>query len=642
MGYLSRHNVHRVFLSSLFFIIASFTVCVKAQIVDDTMHVTYAKQADRIVFRTNTIDWFLQMPNAGIEYAVRPENWNRWTVGLNVKGRWKGSNTFNQGFVYNLNEIRFDFKNYWRERFVRGEGAHALDGNTDPHKKWIDKLFSLRRKNFYNEADPKHTYPYLKHPAIVFFRGIYGSYDRYSMKFGKTGYQGNAFSIGGTYGIIRTLHEYQKGGRLDLELGVSAGWYFLGKCQEYTLNSETNSYVRGGNKDGKFILYPMVSDLRLGFAYHFGKMPLTQQYRWRYDADSSFHALVDSLAADRQAKWEQKQIDKSYAIYIKPVKTIIADARKALNSWDDSLFSYPRMVLERAIDQAVRDSSEILPPVYVNKGVVYDKDAELKIDIIKRELEYYRGRAETYVAQEKRIRFVADSIYNDSVQRVINDSISTMKRNKFVADSLRKDSLSNAKRFKFVNDSIYKDSVKRAKAALSDSLKAAKLEARERLAELGDSLSTGNDSTESNLEGTDEVVPIEPTDSESSEDSTEQPVAEDQTPTEEQTSSDEQSSEEQNPAEEQPVAEDQSSTEEQAPSEEQSSDDQSSSDETTPTEEQTSNPTESSEESQENDSESTEANTQNENSESSESESGSEGGQTETSSESENNEGNED
>lgn len=533
MGYLSRHNVHRVFLSSLFFIIASFVTCVKAQVVDDTMHVIYAKQADRLAIRTNPITWTLQCPNIGFEYAVRPENWNRWTVGLNVMGRWKGSNTFVPSTVFNLNEIRFDFKNYWRERFVRGEGVHALEGNTDPHVKWIDKLFSLRRKNFYNEADPKHSYPYLKHPAIVFYRGIYGSFDKYSVKFGDMGYQGTAFSIGGTYGIIRTLHEYQRGGRLDLDLGLSAGWIYLAKCQEYSLNHVTNSYVKEANKDGKFIPFPVVTDLRLGLIYHFGKMPLSQQYRWRYEADSAFHVLVDSLAADRQAKWEQKQIDKSYAIYIKPVKTIIEDARKTLNSWPDSLYSYPRMVLERAIEQAVRDSSEILPPVYVNKGVVYDKDADQKIEIIKNELDYYRGRAESYVAKERRIKFVADSIYNDSVQRVLDDSISTMKRNKFVADSLRKDSITNAKRLKFVNDSIYKDSVNRAKEALSDSLKAAKLEARERLTEAADSLSAvGDEETGAAPESGDEVVPIEPTESQNTDESTEQPVAEDQSPTE--------------------------------------------------------------------------------------------------------------
>ena len=533
MGYLSRHNVHRVFLSSLFFIIASFVTCVKAQVVDDTMHVIYAKQADRIAIRTNPITWTLQCPNIGFEYAVRPENWNRWTVGLNVMGRWKGSNTFVPSTVFNLNEIRFDFKNYWRERFVRGEGVHALEGNTDPHVKWIDKLFSLRRKNFYNEADPKHSYPYLKHPAIVFYRGIYGSFDKYSVKFGDMGYQGTAFSIGGTYGIIRTLHEYQRGGRLDLDLGLSAGWIYLAKCQEYSLNHVTNSYVMEANKDGKFIPFPVVTDLRLGLVYHFGKMPLSQQYRWRYEADSAFHVLVDSLAADRQAKWEQKQIDKSYAIYIKPVKTIIEDARKTLNSWPDSLYSYPRMVLERAIEQAVRDSSEILPPVYVNKGIVYDKDADQKIEIIKNELDYYRGRAESYVAKERRIKFVADSIYNDSVQRVLDDSISTMKRNKFVADSLRKDSITNAKRLKFVNDSIYKDSVNRAKEALSDSLKAAKLEARERLTEAADSLSAvGDEETGAAPESGDEVVPIEPTESQNTDESTEQPVAEDQSPTE--------------------------------------------------------------------------------------------------------------
>jgi len=553
MGYLSRHNVHRIFVSSLLFTIVSFMNCVKAQVVDDTMHVVNATLADRISLRTNSVDWLLLTPNVGVEFAVRKENWNRWAVGLNVKGRWKGSNTFKPGVVYNLNEIRVDFKNYWRERFVRGEGSHALDGNVDPHIKWFDKLFSMRRKNLYNEADPKHTYPYLKHPAIVFFRGLYAAYDKFSLKAGgKKGYQGDAISIGGTYGIIRTLHEYEKGGRLDMELGVSAGWMFLIKCQEYSLDRVTNNYIKGANKDVTMVPYPIPTDLRLGLVYHFGKMPLTRQYRWRYDADSAFHVLVDSIAADRQAKWEQKQIDKSFKIYIQPVKSIIADARNTLNGWPDSLYSYPRMVLERAIEQAVRDSSEILQPVYVNKGIVYDKDGEQKIEIIKRELEYYKNRASSYVEKDRRIKFVADSLYADSVKRVLDDSVATAKRNKFVADSLRRDSVSNAKRFKFLNDSIMKDSLKQAKAALKDSLNAAKLEAKQRAQMVADSLKAAGqavpDSLAAGVEDAEgarqvvdgdmnsdgEVVPIEPTESENSEEQPTTPTDEGQaTPNEE-------------------------------------------------------------------------------------------------------------
>ncbi len=490
------------------FIIVSFMSCLKAQVVDDTMHVLYAKPADRISLRVNTVDWLLQTPSVGLEYNVRKENWNRWAVGVNVRGRWKGSNTFKPGLVYNLNEIRVEFKNYWRERFVRGEGSHALDGNTDPHTSYFDKLFSLRRKNVYNPDDPKHSYPYLKHPSIVFFRGIYGSYDKYSIKFGKTGYQGDAFSIGGTYGIIKTLHEYQRGGRLDLEFGVSAGWIYLYKCQEYSLNRSTNTYVQGKVDDGKFIPFPVLTDIRVGFLYRFGKMPLHQQYRWRYDADSAFHALVDSIAADRQAKWEQKQIDKSYAKYITPVKTVIADARKTLNSWPDSIYSY--MVLQRAIEQAERDSSEILQPVYVNKSIVYDSDGAQKIEIIQRELEYYKSRAESYVEADRRARFVADSLYKDSVQKVLDDSLAVVNRAKFVADSLYKDSVSTAKRAKFLNDSIYKDSVKRYKAALKDSLK----EAKARMAEINDSLKaaaeelTGEEAPVTD-ENTEELTPVD-------------------------------------------------------------------------------------------------------------------------------------
>lgn len=132
---------------------------------------------DRIALRTNTVDWMLLMPNIGVEFDVKPVSWNRWTVGLNVRGNWQTKHTYTPGVVYNIFETRLEARQYWRTRDM--ELRHL-----EPHRNYWNKAISIRRKK-------------AKHPMLTWYRGLYVGYGTYSLLFGREGHQGTALVGGG-------------------------------------------------------------------------------------------------------------------------------------------------------------------------------------------------------------------------------------------------------------------------------------------------------------------------------------------------------------------------------------------------------------------------------------------------------------
>ncbi|MCF0244475.1 MAG: DUF3575 domain-containing protein [Bacteroidaceae bacterium] len=228
--------------------------------------------AERFSLKTNAVDWLLLTPNISFEYDVRATNWNRWAVVLNLKSNFKTAHTFLPGIVFEQTQVRIEGRNYWRTR--------PFDGRyIGKHSKWIDKLFSFRRKTS-------------KHPLTTYYRGFYLAYDRFSYLFSSEGIRGNAFTGGFTYGIVRPLYEFSNGNSLDFELGVSAGVAYA-KYDKYRLDRRANEYtVTQGGLSG---IYPAISDIRVGFIYRFGKYPVTKKYRYRYDVDMVYANRVDSL-----------------------------------------------------------------------------------------------------------------------------------------------------------------------------------------------------------------------------------------------------------------------------------------------------------------------------------------------------------
>lgn len=241
--------------------------------------------ADRLSFRTNGVDWLLMVPNIGIEYDIaNNKNWNRWSVGVNVRYKWATSHTFVPNHTFDLFETKLEFRNYWRTRRINGSSVKA-------HSRIWDKAMSQRR---YEQ----------KHPLTTYYRGLFVSYANYNFRFGPgyEGYDGQAVMCGGVYGIQRPLYRFRRGSSIDLELGVGVG-VALYKYRKYDVDQERNriNYIKTvGWKDLKIL--PVVNELRAGLVYRLGKKAGHHKYRFRYDVDLKYAYQVDSLRDERIAQ----------------------------------------------------------------------------------------------------------------------------------------------------------------------------------------------------------------------------------------------------------------------------------------------------------------------------------------------------
>lgn len=279
---------------------------------DDSRRLDTLTVAERLSFRTNGVDWLMMVPNFGIEYdIVNNKNWNRWSVGVNVRYKWATSHTFVPNYVFNIFETKLEFRNYWRTRLIDGNGVKA-------HTNLLDRVMSQRR---YRQ----------KHPLTTYYRGLFVSYADYSLCLGARakGYQGQALMGGFTYGIQRPLYTFRSGRSIDLELGVSAGLAWL-KYTPYKANHVDNVFYATGNtvgwKDLKIL--PVVNELRAGLVYRIGKKEGYTKYRFRYDVDLQYAYRMDSLRDERATKMYRDSVAASqyrtvYGYYQEQLDSII-------------------------------------------------------------------------------------------------------------------------------------------------------------------------------------------------------------------------------------------------------------------------------------------------------------------------------
>lgn len=263
---------------------------VSAQVMDNSRRVERLSTRERVSLRTNVVDWALMVPNIGIEYDLRPENWNRYSVNLNLRYRPHTSGTFVRPAVYDIFEATVEGRMYWRERKAEPSGYLRR------HIHWWDKLFSCR-----------NMLP--SHPNWIFYRGAYLSYTDYNLYIrSHHGRDGEAIMAGLTWGFVKPFIAFQNGNSLDMEFGISAGLAYYHQ-QRYVHDNKTNSYPKRGIDNWQLAHYPVVRDLHVAVVYRFGKYPIQKKYRWRYDVDMDFRAMKDSIYSDRMA-WREKQFVK--------------------------------------------------------------------------------------------------------------------------------------------------------------------------------------------------------------------------------------------------------------------------------------------------------------------------------------------
>ena len=301
--------------------------------------------SDRISFRTNGFDWMMLLANVGIEYDLGRYNWSRNAIGLNVRANWNTKHTYNPGLVYNLMEVRAEFRNYWHTR--------KTTNDLGPHRHTYEKILSGRRRR------PKH-------PRTTWYRGGYFAYDDYSFLFGKEGVQGTAYTLGFQYGVIRPLYIFPSGKSVDLDFGFSAG-FCLTDYEKFGYDSHTASYPKGEKMGLKFVPFPVLTEARVGLVYRVGKANVYTKYRWRYDVDLKYQekvlAELDYRAELRKRDMEylkiyrfyQNKYDSLLIINMRNHESIIdqklADTRDMKRKADKAREEQARKIQEQAREQ---------------------------------------------------------------------------------------------------------------------------------------------------------------------------------------------------------------------------------------------------------------------------------------------------
>lgn len=269
-------------------ILTLLPIGVRAQVFETRARIDTLKWNERISLHTNAVDWALLIPNIGVEYDIRSTNWNRWAVGMSAKTKWRTNSRFKQRLFYNVSEVRFEFRNYWRTRQIDGR-------EVTKHTSFIDRLFSCRRT-------------VVKHPHTTYYRGVYASAGDYSFLVDRKGRQGKFVSGGVTYGAMYPMYVFKSGNSLDLDLGISVGLVAT-NMEKFRLVDDCYERTQPGK--WKIVPFPMPTEARVGLVYRLGKYPINKKYRWRYDVDMRYRERYDSIRYEIEAQRQERHITDS-------------------------------------------------------------------------------------------------------------------------------------------------------------------------------------------------------------------------------------------------------------------------------------------------------------------------------------------
>lgn len=168
--------------------------------------------------RTNAFEWVALIPNFGVEFDLSPSPYNRSTLGLTGKINWNTSHKLSPAIVYDIAEIRPEYRYYQHDKQLRYVGAYA-------------------------------------------------NYTRYAFLLGKTGFQGTAAGLGASFGYVFNLYKF-KSGALDLELGASAGLQAT-DYQAFTHHRDGSYYSEIPSKSRTWHVtpFPVVSEIRAALCW---------------------------------------------------------------------------------------------------------------------------------------------------------------------------------------------------------------------------------------------------------------------------------------------------------------------------------------------------------------------------------------
>lgn len=239
---------------------------------------------DRWALRTNALEWLLTIPNIGFEYDLSNSIYNRLSVGINARFNWNTAHTYAPPLVFNVFELRPEFRYYWRQ----SKREKPLSEKPKFGEWMRERVFTSKRDN------PKSWRAY--------YVGWYLNAGTYGFKFGKTGHQGQMIGTGISLGYGLPLYEYKKCA-IDLELGLALG-VAMTRYTAFAHNPDGNYYYPVPEKDHNtlsIVPYPVLSELKVAFVLR------------RLSLDDKYKAVNTAKITERMNKRDERKMDKETA-----------------------------------------------------------------------------------------------------------------------------------------------------------------------------------------------------------------------------------------------------------------------------------------------------------------------------------------
>ena len=239
---------------------------------------------DRWAFRINALELLCTVPNINIEFDLSSSPFNRWSLGLTAKYNWNTTHSVPPPLVFNMFEIRPEFRRWYRLSPKEGRSSAA------------------------NER--------------AFFVGGYIHGGTYSIKPGTYGIQGPLWGAGALWGYEFPLYTYRHFA-IDFELGFAAG---LGMTSYtgYSLNRSGSDYIRVPERSKGLHLcpFPIVSELRACFVFR--SLSVKEKYK-KVDAKKLIL---------KQERDEAKRLEAERRKEIKAEKKALRQQQRALKNAD--------------------------------------------------------------------------------------------------------------------------------------------------------------------------------------------------------------------------------------------------------------------------------------------------------------------
>lgn len=277
----------------------------------------------RFSIHTNTVNWFLTVPNLGVEFDFLNSPENRFSVLLQGGYNWNSSHSFNPRYVLNVANVSVELRKYWRTGgTVRGAFAkYETRDTTISRVRWFFKKFRRNVLSGRTLTNPRDWRAY--------YVALYGGYDQYSLAcFGK-GVQGKGINLGVSGGWSVPLFILKNGRSLDLDLGVTVGAKIT-RFDRYHYIDETGCYEYTGSKGLHVTPYPVIHELRVGLAYRFRSIARkVQGEAERYDKwDNMQTALREKRRAEQDSLFQVRQKEEFQKDSVQQAKKKLKELKK--------------------------------------------------------------------------------------------------------------------------------------------------------------------------------------------------------------------------------------------------------------------------------------------------------------------------